>query len=73
MKEYDYAAMQAELDELCPGIPSRAEYTEEMDFAIKHAYANGKNREAFSRWFKKRYGWGCRQTLNKRAGELGVL
>ncbi len=67
---YDYAAIQAELDALNVGVKSKAEFNEEMDFAIRFAFENGKSRDEFAAWFKKKYGWGCRDTLNKRYREL---
>lgn len=68
--EFDYAKIQAELDALSAGMINRAEFTEEQDFAIKHAYSTGRNKDEFARWYKNRYGWGCRETLTKRAKEL---
>ncbi len=68
--EFDYAAIQAELDALNVGVKSKAEFNEEMDFAVRFAYENGKNKSQFADWFKRKYGWGCRETLNKRYREL---
>lgn len=68
--EFDFAKIQAELESLNAGMPHKAEFNEEMDFAIMFAFENGKSRDEFAAWFKKKYGWGCRDTLNKRYKEL---
>jgi len=67
---YDYAAIQAELDALNKGVAKNPTFTEEMDFSVRFAFENGKNKDEFVSWFKKRYGFGCRETLAKRYREL---
>jgi len=63
---FDFAKIQAELDALEAGVPKVVQFTDEMDRAILYAYEQSRNKNAFALWFKKRYGWGCRDTINKR-------
>lgn len=63
---FDFDKIQAELDALEAGVPKVAQFTDEMDRAIVYAFDQRRNKDAFALWFKKRYGWGCRETINKR-------
>ena len=67
---FDFTKIQKELDALEAGITHKHDFTEEMDRAILYAHEQRRNKSAFALWFKKRYGWGCQETITKRYRQL---
>lgn len=65
------ADILAELQALPSGSAGTAiRFTEEQDAIILSQWQAGTHKDALAEWFKKRYGFGCTDTLRKRYKEL---
>ena len=62
----------AELDALpkSGGRGTRCEFTPEQDAILLRCRADGTTWDAMVAWWRRKYGWGARSTLQRRLHEL---